>query len=78
MIKNDDFKPLRGFADRRTDICECRVVFATENYIHDLLVWGDDVVQNIFLFSSLQKHNFTDETFQTYRSAYFHFIHYLH
>ena len=52
--------------------------FIYGNYIHDLLVWGDDVVQNIFLFSSLQKHNFSDETFQTYRSAYFHFIHYLH
>ena len=36
MMKDDDFKLLRGFAseqtDRRTDICECRVAFATENY----------------------------------------------
>ena len=39
MKKVDDFKLLRGFADRqmdgwtnkRTDICECRVAFATEN-----------------------------------------------
>ena len=39
MMKDDDFKLLRGFADRqtnertdgRTDICECRVAFATEN-----------------------------------------------
>ena len=39
MMKDDDFKMLRGFADRqtnertdgRTDICECRVAFATEN-----------------------------------------------
>ena len=33
-MKDDDFKLLRGFAseqtDRRTDICECRVAFATE------------------------------------------------
>ena len=39
MMKNDDFKLFRGFEDRqtnertneRTDICECRVAFATEN-----------------------------------------------
>ena len=35
MMKDDDFKLLRGFAsrqtDRLTDICECRVAFATEN-----------------------------------------------
>ena len=34
-MKDDDFKLLRGFADwqtnKRTDICECRVAFATEN-----------------------------------------------
>ena len=34
MMKDDDFKLLRGFADlqsnRRTDICECRVASATE------------------------------------------------
>ena len=34
MMKDDDFKLLWGFADwltdRRTDICECRVAFATE------------------------------------------------
>ena len=33
-MKDDDFKLLRGFADERTngrtDICECRVAFATE------------------------------------------------
>ena len=37
MMKDDDFKLLRGFEDRqtdeRTDICECRVAFATEKYI---------------------------------------------
>ena len=31
-----DFELLRGFADRRTDlgtdICECRVAFAAENF----------------------------------------------
>ena len=39
MMKDDDFKLLRGFCDwltdgqtnERTDICECRVAFATEN-----------------------------------------------
>ena len=35
MMKNDDFKLLKGFASRQTDgltdICECRVAFATEN-----------------------------------------------
>ena len=34
MIKVDDFKLLRGFdngqTNRRTDICGCRVAFATE------------------------------------------------
>ena len=34
MMKDDDFKLLRGFEDRqtdkRTDICDCRVAFATE------------------------------------------------
>ena len=35
MMKEDDFKLLRGFADRQmdsqTDTCDCRVAFATEN-----------------------------------------------
>ena len=30
MMKDEDFKLLRGFADRQTDICDCRVAFATE------------------------------------------------
>ena len=34
MMKDDDFKLLRGFADwwtdGWTDICDCRVAFATE------------------------------------------------
>ena len=34
MMKDDDFNLLRGFADEqmdeRTDICDCRVTFATE------------------------------------------------
>ena len=37
MMKDDDFKMLMGFAseqtDGLTDICECRVAFATENRI---------------------------------------------
>ena len=36
MMKDDDFKLLRGFADRltdrQTDICDCRVAFATEKF----------------------------------------------
>ena len=39
MINDDDMKLLRGFADRRTngqtnkrtDFCDCRVAFTTEN-----------------------------------------------
>ena len=35
MMKDDDFKLLKGFAfrrtNRRTDICDCRVAFETEN-----------------------------------------------
>ena len=38
MMKDDDFKLFRGFEDRqtdeRTDIGDCRVAFATENFIH--------------------------------------------
>ena len=29
-MKDDDFKLFRGFADEQTDICRCRVTFATE------------------------------------------------
>ena len=36
MMKDEDFKLLKGFAlrrtNRRTDICDCRVAFATENF----------------------------------------------
>ena len=35
MMKDDDFKLLNGFTlgrtNERTDICDCRVTFATEN-----------------------------------------------
>ena len=35
MMKDDDFKLLKGFADGQmkewTDICDCRDAFATEN-----------------------------------------------
>ena len=35
LMKDDDFKLLRGFdlwrTDGRTDICDCKVAFATEN-----------------------------------------------
>ena len=37
----DDFKLIEGFdnrrTDRQTDICDCKVVFATENH-EDLLI----------------------------------------
>ena len=37
MIKDDDLKLLRGFdygqMDKQTDICDCRVTFATENNV---------------------------------------------
>ena len=41
MMKDDDFKLLRGFSDgqtdrltdEKTDICDCRVAFATEKLI---------------------------------------------
>ena len=37
-MKNDDFKLLRGFDNgrtkRQTDICDCRVAFATENLVY--------------------------------------------
>ena len=40
MMKDDDFKLLRGFDDRqtneRTDICDCRVAFATEISCDDM------------------------------------------
>ena len=40
MMKDDDFKLLKGFAlrltdkqmDKQTDICDCRVAFANENF----------------------------------------------
>ena len=38
MMKDDDFKLLRGFDDKQTDhwtdICECRVAFATEKKVY--------------------------------------------
>ena len=37
MMKDDDFKLLKGFAlgqtNERTDICDCRVAFATEKVV---------------------------------------------
>ena len=54
MIRDDDFKLLRGFADeqtngqmnRRTDICDCRVAFTTENkfHIHQALMFEYRIV----------------------------------
>ena len=40
MMQYDDFKLLRGFdlwqTDERTDICDCRVAFATEKLVQEL------------------------------------------
>ena len=46
MMKDDDFKLLRGFADKwtneqmnkRTDICDFRVAFATEDEITKITI----------------------------------------
>ena len=32
MVDRSDSERLRGFCDRRTDICNSRVAFATEKY----------------------------------------------
>ena len=42
-MKDDDFKLLRGFADERTDICDCRVAFATEKIKVSQLLKGGGV-----------------------------------
>ena len=38
MVKDDDFKQLRGFGNGQrngqTDISECRIAFATENQVY--------------------------------------------
>ena len=31
-MNDDDFKLLMGFANRQTDICKCKVAFATGNF----------------------------------------------
>ena len=36
-MKDNDFKLLWGFADEQTNICECRVAFATENAVLTLI-----------------------------------------
>ena len=39
MVKDDDFKLLRGFdygqTDKQTDICDCRVAFTTEKLMFE-------------------------------------------
>ena len=46
MMKNDDFKLLRGFADERTDICDCRAAFATENIKYVFFFQKIDICTN--------------------------------
>ena len=48
MLKDDYFKLLKGFADkqtnRQTDICDCRVAFATEkgmDTIYKFYAWAN-------------------------------------
>ena len=58
MMKDDDFKLLKGFAlrqtdgqtDKWTDICDCRVAFATENTtIESCNIILGDIFIEIFL-----------------------------
>ena len=48
MMKDDDFKLLRGFDNRQTDegtdICDCRVAFATEKYF-----WAKEVTPTLMM-----------------------------
>ena len=66
-MKDDDFKLLRGFADRRmngrTDICDCRVAFTTEkgiltlcyltknNYNRELVYFWTTCIKDVVLSS---------------------------
>ena len=55
MMKDDDFKLLRGFdngqTDRRTDICDCRVAFATEKFLSfTLFRGGGGILGQIYTF----------------------------
>ena len=49
-MKDDDLKLLRGFGDRRTnertDICDCRVAFATENIVKKLYILLKTYLEN--------------------------------
>ena len=64
-MKDDDFKLLRGFdngqTNRRTDICDCRVAFATENlgqlFIFLFSDWGRMQMEGI---SRTHEESFTD------------------
>ena len=58
MMKDDDFKLFRGFGDGRTngrtDICDCRVAFATENskYYNFLIFRLFEMLEYILTFFS--------------------------
>ena len=49
IMKDDDFKLLRGFGYGLTDICDCRVAFATENLKNylKLSVYVGDIRKNV-------------------------------
>ena len=52
-MKDDDFKLLRGFGDgrtnERTDICDCRVAFSTENDSFVPLDFANTVCMSLLL-----------------------------
>ena len=65
MMKDDDFKLLNGFAlqwmnkrtNKQTDICDCRVTFATENSL-TLIGWtmyGPIKQVTVFIFQGVVK-----------------------
>ena len=55
-MKDDDFKMLMGFASKQTDgltdICECRVAFATENRILIFPEFSDNYIN--YLLKEIQ------------------------
>ena len=64
-MKDDDFKLLRGFEDKQTDgqmdrrtyICDCRVIFATEKRIKKVTKNSSEVPPNTFSLCSVDSRN---------------------
>ena len=75
-MKDDDFKLLRGFADRRTDertdICDCRVTFTTENWVSTIqLIWISKVSNFQLFMPHPDQVSIWLESLQAYRFYYF-------